>query len=591
MLRLFSVIISLLIISTTAIAEHPNRRGHLISHETGGQKESSGQKSSITGRVICEDGYIPLNVQITLSPASYSRGLAQQTGVDESGRFQLDKLSPGVYYVNAYSPGYVLTGSQPQQRYYRPGDDITFRLKKGGVITGTVTDASGEPVVGVQVRLIRVRKVESRYLGSVEGYGGTQTDDRGVYRIYGVPTGSYLVLATPLFKSPSSEIDVIAPTYHPSSTRDTAAEVNVETGQEVSNIDIRYRNERGYSISGILTGLIAQATGPGRISIQLVQSNTNTIESSLFLFGGNNQTFELHGIPDGEYELLARSMGANEDTASPPVRILVKGADVTGVEVKLALLGSLAGRVILERAPQRDQLSDCKDNRTTSVSESLINTLSDLAKKEKRPLLFSPPFVAPDEKGEFKIKAIFQGRYRFHVSLPVESWYVRSITRPAMGGQTISISPTGIIIKQSEKVADITITVSEGGASLRGKVVNSIEEASLPSRLRLHLIPAEREAAEDILRYSETVMRNDATFVMTNIAPGKYWIVARPITEDESGAEISRPAAWEAEARKKLRLEGEATGVTIDLKSCQHTGDYLLRYAQPAAAKPAKKSQ
>src|SRR5918993_308050 len=79
-----------------------------------------------------------------------------------SGRFVLTNLDPGVYRVSANAPGYVeefdptADPSEPRN-LYRPGDSVTLRLTKGGVITGKVTDAAGEPVVGARVATVRLR--------------------------------------------------------------------------------------------------------------------------------------------------------------------------------------------------------------------------------------------------------------------------------------------------------------------------------------------------------------------------------------------------------------------------------------------------
>ena len=73
------------------------------------------------------------------------------------------------------------------------------------------------------------------------------TDDRGYYRLYGLPPGSYVVAAG----GPGQYFGSVnpfandAPTYAPASTRDTAAEVMVRSDQEVT-ADIRYRGEPGH---------------------------------------------------------------------------------------------------------------------------------------------------------------------------------------------------------------------------------------------------------------------------------------------------------------------------------------------------------
>ena len=70
--------------------------------------------------------------------------------------------------------------------------DAIVRLWRFGVISGTVTDESGEPMIGVTVRAMRRIYAGGRpRLGA--GPQGT-TDDRGMYRIASLPAGDYVVV-------------------------------------------------------------------------------------------------------------------------------------------------------------------------------------------------------------------------------------------------------------------------------------------------------------------------------------------------------------------------------------------------------------
>ncbi len=46
-----------------------------------------------------------------------------------------------------------------------------------------------------------------------------------------------------------------------------------------------------------------------------------------------------------------------------------------------------------------------------------------------------------------------------------------------------------------------------------------------------------------------------------------------------------RAAAWDAEGRRKLRSEAETAGAVIELKPCQKTVDYLLRFSSTDSRK------
>src|SRR6185503_18450949 len=115
--------------------------------------------------------------------------------------------------------------------------------------TGTVTNSLGEPVIAVRVRATMVRDPRGetpRSLFTTE----QPTDDRGVYRIYGLRPGTYIVSAGGSgFAYAFNPYDQDLPTYAPSASRDTAAEILVRSGED-SNIDIRYRGEPGHLISG-----------------------------------------------------------------------------------------------------------------------------------------------------------------------------------------------------------------------------------------------------------------------------------------------------------------------------------------------------
>jgi hypothetical protein len=124
----------------------------------------------------------------------------------------------------------------------------------------------------------------------------------------------------------------------------------------------------------------------------------------------------------------------------------------------------------------------------------------------------------------------------------------------------------------------VTVTVAQGAASLRGKVAVEKEGASLPSRLRVHLAPVETALTDDILRYAEVLMNNDGTFTFTNIAPGRYWLLLRPVAEDEPADLKPRSSAWDGNERAKLRREAEAMKIEVALKPCQRVRDFSIKF-------------
>ena len=113
-------------------------------------------------------------------------------------------------------------------------------MPRGSVVSGTVSDELGNPMPGIMVRLMRFQYAQG--VRELVPAGGGQTDDRGIYRIWGLDPGEYYVSAvSPNFNGggpiplmpggrggpfgrggpppdvrPSQEIDVgYAPTYYP----------------------------------------------------------------------------------------------------------------------------------------------------------------------------------------------------------------------------------------------------------------------------------------------------------------------------------------------------------------------------------------
>jgi len=107
------------------------------------------------------------------------------------------------------------------------------------------------------------------------------------------------------------------------------------------------------------------------------------------------------------------------------------------------------------------------------------------------------------------------------------------------------------------------------------------EGGSLPDRLRVYLVPSEPGSADNLLRYVEAGVQTDGSFKLLNVPPGKYWLVARLLPEEDLKVRITRPQSWNSSNRTALRREATAANVAIELKPCQRVADFLLRYSPP----------
>jgi hypothetical protein len=544
------------------------------------------RNGEITGRVVADDGQPMGGAQVIALSLGKSRvtGGTQMISCDAEGNFKLTGLSSGVYSLLARSPGYVSV--QDQSRNYRIGENVIIRMSRGGVITGRVTDEFGEPTVGVSVSADRVRDSEGQpdrgFAIMNEMNSSRITDDRGVYRIYGLEPGVYVVCVNSGFSilpSPG-RVNSEPPSYHPSSPRAAAVEINLRGAEEVSGVDIRARGGRGRAISGTVS---AETQGEGLVNgvlVTLFSAADKQVVGMTTLINGQN--FSLRGVEDGEYELVAaRFNQTSEFAVSAPRRVAVRGADVNRLELKLMKLGSISGRVVIYEAKERCKTVDRfkfeealfelkrEDQAPTDLDDGLFTGLAGI-------FLGS---ATPENDGSFIAKGLKAGHYRVNANLLDENWYVHAITRAA-APKPINISRAGVTLKQGEKISGIEMMIAEGAASLSGRVVPSGDGAQLPKRLRAYLIPADISASDDLLRYAESPVLGDGSFEFKHLAPGKYLLHARQVAEKEAKANQDQPLAWDALERAKLRREATAAKDEIELKPCERVKERVLKWKQ-----------
>jgi carboxypeptidase family protein len=425
-----------LLLLSAAIAHSTHGQQTQSLQSSDGQKPGPKTRGAITGRVISTDGQPVTNAFISATPLA-GRGIPGQSAVsDEGGNFKLTGLSPGAYLLSASMPGYVSADLPLENSIHRLGENVIISLIKGGVITGRVSDNTGEPLVGVTVSQRCLRTLEGKKIVpgyQMDRYGFGRTDDRGIYRIYGLPPGEYIVgIDGNDQNSYDAQIWRDSPTYHPSAARDSAVKILLHSGEEVSGIDIRHRGERGHTVSGYFPD--ATASSYSNITVILGGFDGGRIDVSSF--GSSSRGFAIFGVPDGEHELTA--IGEEEgNIALARRRISVKGADVSGIELKLAPCGSIAGRVVIESSnpPKRCANNDrLAQNRSSVVEEIVLRPDRD---DPDRPML-PPQYFSyemfgrtPNASGEFTLKNLESGRYRIAVDLPDDGWQIeRSINPP-----------------------------------------------------------------------------------------------------------------------------------------------------------------
>ena len=302
-------------------------------------------------------------VRVALQSADLRAPIATVT--DDAGRFILDGVVAGHYTVLAARPGYVDTilGAEPGSFLGAPiavadGEQVTglsIRLPRGGVITGTVRYPGGRPAQGMQVQVSQVRSVDGkRRTRFSTSMSMASTDDRGVYRQFGLAPGDYVVQLMvlggpgPLNQAqrqttsneatwgdrmassaaeawttppPAGRLETFAPVYYPGTTDISAAQViTIAAGEERDGIDMTVESVP----TARLSGRVFDADGQPRAGVTVrlsgkAGSTLMDIVGALVGRGGRTDAegvFSIEAVPPGEYTMTAQAAPAG-DTAKP----------------------------------------------------------------------------------------------------------------------------------------------------------------------------------------------------------------------------------------------------------------------------------
>ncbi len=544
------------------------------------------RSGNITGRVVTDDGQPLVKAQVQLVKRGAQRAERAVAHTDAEGNFTAPSLSAGVYGAYVQMPGYTQADVIGGERNYRLGDYATLTLTKGGVITGRIQDEDGEPLVKAPVTALRMRTLTGNPLKESDAYSNRMlTDDRGVYRFYGLPAGIYQVSAVAAHGFQQREQLAI---YYPSSPRAAAAEVTVQTGGEATGIDIRLRKLTGFTVSGTVAGVKASGLMSGT-SVTLRNVATGTRESGAEV--KDDGQFVAVGVPEGDYEICASTSSyIGEDAGltalSQWVRVSVRGADVSGVALRMNPLASLKGRVVLEPLEQAanqlanqpaNQADKCSPTKAT-LPESLLT-----AHSSGKTLRWGQDGhqAVPDEQGRFQMNSLEPGTFWWSFDLPAPTWYVRTMAGlAALATTTTKAAPQAsdqFTLKPGQALGNVVVTVAANAARLQGRVV-AANGAKLPARLRIHLVPADTAQAEDLLRYDEAMATSDGAFQFDHIAPGKYWLLAQTVAANEPLETQRRMQAWDNAARAKLRKDAELAAVTFEARPCSVSKDFKLEW-------------
>jgi len=566
----------------------------LIVSAAFGQKAKPSPKNAvkppgvISGTVSDETGSPIEDAEVSIQPAgSQKSGESFRETTERSGKFNFENLKPRRYKIYVSYAGYVLPEvfetSMGNQKTYSINQQLNLIVRKGGAITGKVSDEIGQPLIKVRVRAVRIRGEFGERIPAQEfaRYSPQNfTDDRGVYRIFGLTAGSYLIFVggKDYFSEQNLKTKENSPVYYPSDSIDTAGEVRVGYGQETNAVDVNFRYIQGFHVSGTITGAKANASNNGSVEIFLVNAanGVETVQTQTFERDGK-YAFQIEQIPDGEYEIRALQFSERGVFSKNPLqKIKIKGADVSGLTVNLKPLNSIKGRVLMEKDSKLNAVKDCAKTVETALTSIIIKFDSDAKEKSVLSSLENIQqniFAAPEENGDFEINRLENGRYFLNADFPEGNLYVKDFFQQISVKEKRDLSG-GLNLKTGENLDNVKIIFSDGAAKINGKIIVSKEEkAENPAaKFVIYLIPADEINKDNILRYAQSFNRVDGTFSFVNVAPGNYFLSAESYSTDRETVEKSpMPKFWDVKERLKLFQNAKIGEYNLTLKPCQNS--------------------
>ena len=400
---------------------------------------------------------------------------------DQDGNYRVGEVPAGTYEVAPVAPALVISevnNSSGQTVVITEGEHvegIDFDMVRGGVITGKVTDADGHPMIEESVNLMPVDQRDQGGFGYAIS-SVVQTDDRGIYRMFGIRPGKYRVAIGEANGNFYGRFGRTRPayrtTFYPDATDPAkATAIDVDEGTEATRIDITAGpTEQGFSVNGRVVdegGKPVANVSIGLTRIVVVGNNTSSSGGGSGARSDKQGEFRIEKLAPGKYT-VSINPPPDSDLRAEPATFDVLDQDVTGLLIKSSLGASLSGVVVLEGARDNSVLAALPFISAYVRSEDLNRTTSGRSARLK-----------PD--GSFRVGGLLAGTANFslNTAYDIRGFTISRIERDGV------VQPNGIQIQNAEQVTGIRVVVAYSNGSIRGVV--KLENGTLPSSGRLFI--------------------------------------------------------------------------------------------------------
>jgi 5-hydroxyisourate hydrolase-like protein (transthyretin family) len=501
---------------------------------------------AVAGRVAMGDGKPAANVAVALSPADQNldRKPVGRASTDGEGRYRIQNVPAGRYRLMTLAPTFVSPEERAGNSFFSSGkivtvgagetvENIDLTLVRGGVITGRVTNAEGKAVVAERVTVVdadqQARSGPGAWVVSPYEF---ETDDRGVYRIYGVPAGHYLVSvgqdrdAGTITVGPTGA--QYARTFHPNATDAAQAKVvEVSAGGEAANVDIALAEApKSYQA----TGKIVDDAGVPVAGVGYAHGSLRADAKIVGAWGSDGSVttqegeFVVRNLMPGRYAVFATSDFGNApmDTYSDATQFEVSDADVAGLVVKVHRGASVSGTVAVEGTTDRAVLA--------RITQLNLNASVRSAPGATTDQISAPNFASGrvNADGTFRFVGLRPGKVvinLFTFNPGTRGFVMLGVQRNGADASG------GIDVAPGENVTGVRVRLGYGTGVVRGQIDirDGGQSVALPEGARLIVMARRAGAAETGPQMNAAEVDSRGRFVIEGLMGGEYELTVRGV--------------------------------------------------------------
>ena len=510
----------------------------------------------IRGRVTAGDTGRPLRrAQIRVSSLEFPQGRTTSTNV--RGEYELKDLPAGRYTINIGRSGYL--PMQYGQRQYgelgkplqvdeaRVIEKLDFALPRAGVLSGRITDETGEPVSGVTIWVMRTEYFRGRRRAVPVG-SSVATDDTGQYRVHSIPPGEYTVMAwlrDTWVAGPQKQTFGYATSYYPgTASYADAVKVKVGVGQETPNLDFGLVAARAATLSG--TAVKSDGSPLAGVNVSLSREVAGPTSSSSFGLSGapvaEDGSWTMKNVAPGEYTIEVSSRDKFPERVSMP--IVVQGTDVSGIALVTNAGGILNGQVVTD------------DGQPLPQMPSKLRVSAETLGADARPMFFvsGDDNGMVDAQGDFSLRGVV-GPAMVRVFLP-GAWRIKAVD---VNGDDYAQKP--LQLKSGERVDGVRIVITDKFPAVSGRVT---DDEAKPVEGTVILMPEDEAKWTDGARLHRARPDQTGLFRIDGVRPDDYLAVALEFVE---GWQLQDPEFLQTLRDRATRVTvREGQPVQLDLK-------------------------